>query len=218
MSCLSWASRFTGVLIGILIFVFGWRESTLGRQKTSTERRQADLKIASAQVEAAEAYRKAEESRVKQVEIEQQNIVLRTDLTNAQRVLLEVQSRIKPRQITGGQREEFLSLLKDVPPGIARVWYAKQDGESRAFAEQMVTALEELHWTVYGHEPVPQDRGVPHETEDLVFDVPPNGPVPVCLQPLRDALSQIGFSSGTRDLGSTDGAVDLFVGTKRLKE
>jgi hypothetical protein len=103
-----------------------------------------------------------------------------------------------PRQIAGPQKAKFLSLLADVPTGTVSVRYESGDREPRSFAQQIVDALEELHWVVYGHEPTPQTRDTPHETEDLVFDVPPNDPPPACLQPLRDALSQIGFSSGQR--------------------
>ena len=199
----------------ILIFVNNQVSRRQTEQITKVERATAD-----ANERAADANKLAQEARAKQIDLEQQNIVLSTSLAkvqmeaaNAQRTLLEVRDRIKARQL---QKVKFLSLLKDAPIARVRVSYAEQDGEARAFADQIVAALEELHWAVSG--PIGENRGVPNQTEDLVFYIPLNGPLPACLQPLRDALSQIGFSSGTRDLGSADGVIDLFVGTKRPRD
>lgn len=141
---------------------------------------------------------------------------LRSDMNSV--VLDTLAARTSARHLTEEQKAKFLSLLKDAPTGSIRVRYAEQDGEARVFADQIVAVLEKAHWYVEGHEPIGQYRGHPHLTEDLVFDVPANTPPPASLQPLRDALAKIGFSSGTRDLGSADSVVDLFVGTKRARD
>ncbi len=213
----------TAVVVGAsvaLIFVNNKISSRQTEQITKVERATAD-----ANERAADANKLAQEARAKQIDLEQQNIVLNTSLAkmqmeaaNAQRTLLEVRDRIKARHLTEEQKAKFMSLLKDAPIARVRVSYAEQDGEARAFADQIVTALEQLHWTVSGHEPIPENRGVAHKTEDLVFDVPTDGPLPVCLQPLQNALAEIGFSSGTRDRGSPDGVIDLFVGPKRPRD
>lgn len=222
VSYVSWAARFLTVILGAIAFFVGSRESNLNKKAREKEQRESKERIANTEAATAEANKLAQESHAKGVELEQQNIVLstrlaqvQTEAANAQRSLLEVRDRIKARQL---EKDKFVSLLKDTPTGSIRVRYAEQDGEARAFADQIVVAMKELHWTVEGHEPVGQNRGVPHATEDLVFDVPLNSPPPASLQPLRDALAKVGFSSGTRDLGSADGVVDLFVGSKRPRD
>ncbi len=190
VSLLNWISRCAGATFGVLIVLFSLRESTLNKLERQREKRESDSKIATAQLQAADT----------------------------QQSFREVRDRIQARHFTEEQEATLLSLINDAPTGTIRVHYAEQDGEAQAFADQIVATMKKAHWYVQGHESVAINHAKPHPTEDLVFDVPPNSPPPASLQPLRDALAKIGFSSGTRDLGSADGVVDLFVGTKRARE
>jgi len=220
----SWAARLLTVILGAVAFFVGNRESSLNKKDREREQSNTKERVAKTEAKAAEANKLAQESHTKGIDLEQQNIVLSTSLAkvqmeaaNAQRSLLEVRDRIKARHFTEEQEATLLSLLKGAPTGSIRVHYAEQDGEARAFADQIVGVMKKARWYVEGHEPIQQNRR-PDKTEDLVFDVPLNSPPPASLQPLRDALAKVGFSSGTRDLGSADGVVDLFVGSKRPRD
>ncbi len=62
----------------------------------------------------------------------------------AERSLLELQERVKPRHLTAEQREKFVSILKQFPKVPVAVYCA--DSEACSFAKQLISALKAAGW------------------------------------------------------------------------
>ena len=160
VSWLSWIARGAGVLSTALIFIFGWREFTLGKlgreaekKQEAKDKRDADTRIASAQLGAAEANKKVEEAKVKQMEIAQQNMTLSTNLAkvqieaaNAKRALLELQQRAMPRTVNESQ--SVIALLKSTPGVPVHLEYMGSDSEAYNLASQIRNILHSSGWNV----------------------------------------------------------------------
>lgn len=90
-----------------------------------------------------------EQARAKQYEIEQQNVILRTNLANAQQDLLNLKNRIKWRQISEEQRTQLVTTLKSVSKVTVRISFAgPENGEPYLFAKRIREVLREALWDV----------------------------------------------------------------------
>ncbi len=204
-----------------LIFVkteIGRRQNLeLSRLKLETENTKKETAIA--QERSAQANEKAEEARAKQAELEKQNLGLRTDLAkvqveaaNAQRTLLEVQERIKPRQITEEQKARIVNLLRAFPKGTVSVECADGDPESYSFAKQITDMLRSVPFDVTGPKSILGQGGRPMP---LCISVRDNKHAPKWAGPLQRALGEIGFTTDGRESSAVpEDAAVIFVGAK----
>ena len=154
-----------------------------------------------------------EEARAKQGEYEQQNLILRTDLANAQRALLELEERTRSRQITEQQKGRLAEMLRDSPPGSVSVTYASTDPEASVFAQQIVETLRLTKWEVTGPRPVPKKQlSLP---AGLMIVVRDKYHVPPWATSLCNAFEAIGFKMEVgRRPELSDTIAEIYVGAK----
>ena len=102
----------------------------------------AQQRAAGAEIEAAEA--KTTQQRV-EIELAKQQ----AKAAEAEKNLLELRERIKPRRLTDQQSKDFVNALKSHPRGVIRVGWTQQGGdECFNFLSQIIGLLKEAGWTV----------------------------------------------------------------------
>ncbi len=120
----------------------------------------AEVKIKGAEVRAAEANErsaKAGEGTAKALaeaasakgntsRLEGEAANLRERAARAEKELIEVQERIKPRRITDTQRAKLIQALKPVPKGPIGLTTTMGDGEARMLAGQIQAILKAAGW------------------------------------------------------------------------
>ena len=74
----------------------------------------------------------------------------RTKQAEAERALLELQERMKPRHLTPEQRARLLEILKATTKGNIKVSCAVSNEESCAFAVELANLLKAAGWSVTG--------------------------------------------------------------------
>ena len=125
-------------------------------EQAKTERAEADKQIAIAKADAArakEGIANAEAVSAKAgVEVARLQVVVANAekrRLEAERALLEVQERIKPRRLTAKQSADFVKILKSLPNGTIDVgWTSGGADEAFTFAVQILSLFKEAHWTV----------------------------------------------------------------------
>ena len=213
-----------------------------GNKYQEAVKNDADSKIATANVgsetarkEAAKAIEKvagltaqAEEARVKQKELEQENLKLRADLNkstgevaklqieaaDAQRALLELQERIRPRHLTREQKIQLTELLSKKPRGEISISCVVSNREALDFAKEIFSILKELKWKVVGKINAIQIFGSQPVGLKLTIKTQ-RAPSLISLENLRHAFDQIGFKITTGlDNNLSEFTVGVFVGEK----
>lgn len=190
-----------------------------------------------AKKEAAQATERAAEAVAKGNGVEQQNIVLRTDLAkvqteaaNAQRMLLGVQaetksmkqdvgaiqSHMKPRTLTQDQRDSIVRLLHTFPRLEAEVMYSPQTSEASAFCQQLRDVVAMAGWGV--PDKIINNMGITCPV-DVRFEVGDKGQVPQSVLALAKTLTEMGFVvAGQEQQGLPSNHVVLRVGDRTTVE
>jgi hypothetical protein len=124
-------------------------------EQAKTERAEADKQIAIAKADALrakEGIANAEAVSAKAgVEVARlQGVVANAETRrlDAERKLLELQERLKPRHLTADQRTTLIGLSKDVPKGEVVIYAFIGDAEGIAFSLELLDALTAAGWSV----------------------------------------------------------------------
>lgn len=153
ISYLSWIARGAGVLSTALIFIFGWREFTLGKLEREAEKKQAarekqgaDLKIGSLAVEA-ETLKRDTANAQKEIAVAQAQAAQANEKAEAE--------RLRRRQLEASFEPRAMSLengdLRDLrlfPNTNAIVSCAGADAETRGLSIALIQHLEMVGWKV----------------------------------------------------------------------
>ena len=192
-------------------------EEKISQAKTEADKQMAALKT------------KSDEALAKQMELERQNLLLRTDLNkeigevaklqiravSAEQDLLKLQDTLRPRHFTDLQKKQLISVLDANPKGDILVRCLNGIQESCAFAKEIVEVLTAAGWTTAG----PRDEVLFGETgmppTGLIIIIKDQQSEPVRAKILQRSLTQIGFNApGLLDNRLKEGEVQLFVGVK----
>lgn len=151
------------LLLSITVLLSAWLFISSNKLQDAIKA-DADSKIEIAKTEAVKANERIANLTVTAKELEKQNLTLRTDLNNAagevailqteaanaQRALLEIQERMKPRLITENQRLRLHEVLKNGPKGQIRIFCVSGNLEAHNFAIQIADVLTTADWVVDG--------------------------------------------------------------------
>ena len=181
----------------------------------------AKVDVAKADEKIADLKTQTEKARVKQKELEQENLKLHGEVAklqkeaaDAQRALLELQERLKPRHLTDTQKTKLISLLRGKPSGDILIRCLNGNLESCGFAKQITDTLTLAGWNVNGprEEIIFSKAGPPLG----LFIIVQNGEsAPIRAGILQQALEEIGFPAPAQlDKRIQINAVELLVGTK----
>src|SRR5437868_4440043 len=114
---------------------------TAEAEQAKKDRTEADKQIAIAKADAANATKEtAKLSLAVQKEARKR--------AEAERALLELQERLKPRHLTGEQRATLLELLKKIPKGKVKIYAFIGDNEAIDFSAELLEVLTEAGWPV----------------------------------------------------------------------
>ncbi|MDX2029227.1 MAG: hypothetical protein SF339_01060 [Blastocatellia bacterium] len=127
----------------------------------------------------------------------------------AEKALLELQERIKPRTLTAEKRARILEILKPSPKGIVKIAFAANDNEALSLATQIAEVLVAAGWQASPGGPTiesttPKGLGIFVRNEQT----PGAGA-------LQHALAAVGFpAGGMTNPELPEGHIVLFVGQK----
>lgn len=189
-------------------------------------RKRHETRIASAQRDAAEANQKAAEAgegtaralaetgaaneRVVKVELEAAQ--QRERAARAEKDLLELQERIKPRRISADQRERLIAALRNLPKGPVIVTCVLGDGEAIAFANQIVDSLKSAGWPVDG---VNQVVYTPNNPVGFFVRVRSAANAPPYAGALQQAFNSVEIRLDGQQVPTlSEGVVEIVVGNK----
>lgn len=141
-SATMWLGLLTALAAGA-----GWYTESIVSDRQAARLRDLGKEIAGARTQQAQA-----ETRLKSVEGEtakQQERAANAEESAAQakRQLLELQERLKPRQLTSEQRVRLLESLRKIPKGPLVFEAVLGDAESSVFAGQIAAIFKEAGWT-----------------------------------------------------------------------
>lgn len=128
----------------------------------------------------------------------------------AERALMELQERLKPRQLRGDDRVKFVSFLQGKPKGKWRVEWPSNDVEAEAFASEIIESLMAAGW------PEPRQTAAIGLTR-VGLAVLVNDDTSAPAKALQDALMLVGFGAPgytSGDFAIEDDEVKLVVGPK----
>jgi hypothetical protein len=137
-----------------------------------------------------------------------------TKRAEAERALLELQERLKPRTVTPEQRDAFVKALSGVPRGKVNISVITGDPEAFTFASQLFEILGSIGFdvgpqmgsmTLFGKPPV-----------GITASIASQSSAPAFAEPLLDALKLLDPNT-EGSLGGAPGAEDsvaILVGTK----
>jgi len=124
-------------------------------EKAKTERVEADKQIEIAKADAArakEGIANAEAQSAKAaVEVERLRIIVANaekERAEAQKALLDLQERIRPRHLSAEQWQKLLERLKEGPVGSFSLLSVANNPESIGFARELAAVLKEAGWTL----------------------------------------------------------------------
>lgn len=182
-----------------------------------TELGQKDLAITGLQGDVADA--KSSQQKV-EIELAKQQ----TKAAVAEKNLLELQERIKPRRLTDKQAKDFVDALKNLPGATVRVgWTIGGADEGFDFLKQLIPLFREAGWVV-----VNDGKDITEHFEIQVIGigilvkhpiVPPGSAAPIELTPrlsaLRSAFSAVGIDAPLLAWPDADATnPELVVGSK----
>jgi hypothetical protein len=240
------ARSFTYLFVVYILFLWATVILTLlvwssGNKFQAAIKRDADGKIEAAKAvseiaraEAAKANEQTaslvaqtEEARLKQREIEQQNLVLRADLNKAteeaarlqiraaeaEKALLDFIERLAPRHLSDKQGIHLATILTGQTKGNITVSCVGSDREAFAFAQEIYALLKDVGWEVQGINTVAMTIGQPSGLSIAVKSN--NSPSARLAGLLQRAFEQIGFKmAGQLESRLSEYEVELLVGSK----
>jgi hypothetical protein len=189
-------------------------------EQAKAERAEADKQIAIAKADAArakEGIANAEAVSAKaSVEVARLQVVVanaETKLAQAEKALLELQERIKPRRFTTEQEKNLVAALKASPEkGLIEITCVMGDGEGFAFASQIDRILKAADWPTSG-----ANQGVfsPNNPIGFFVEVRSADSAPKFAGALQHAFSVAGITlEGILRPGMAEGHVQIVVGNK----
>lgn len=102
--------------------------------------------------ETAQAQKDAALANERAGKLEVEAAQLRLKAAQAERELLELQLRTRPRQL---DRNAFLKALAGQPKAPVQILYSRDDADSLEFAQEIENQLRRAGWTVTTREPIP---------------------------------------------------------------
>ncbi len=157
----------------------------------------ADAKIATANATAETAKENASKA-------EQQNLILRGEVAkleikaaDAQRSLLELQERLKPRHLTEEQVKHLAATLKDKSPGDVWLFCKSGDEEACNLGQQIFKVLKLAGWNIVNdtlHDLTIHTENV-SSVVGVVITVKDLKDVPIGITVLHEVILQYGFDS-----------------------
>lgn len=187
-------------------------------ERARAERAEADKQIAIAKADAARAKEgianaEAVSARAS-VEVARLQVVVANaeqKRAEAERALIELQEKVKPRHLTAEQRARLLELLKANPKGTIHVSAVTGDAESIAFGRELAEVLSEAGWNV-GFNDILTFGGTP---VGVFITLRSKENVPVRAIILQKALEQVGISAPAElNPNMPEDSVALVVGNK----
>jgi len=172
---------------------------------------QQNAEIGSASARAAEADERAAEAVKSARSLEIQAARQRERAARAEKELVEIQERIKPRRITDAQRATLIKALTNAAKGPVTIATPIGDAEAQMFARQIREILESSGWKSVRFT---QNlfKGTP---VGLSVNVRDGNKVPFYAEMLRQAFESSGIPIyGAYNPELTDEAVQLLVGMK----
>jgi hypothetical protein len=215
---------FLGVLFAFLVlggvvgeYIFGSKLS----DATGRLQRQADVEVAMLGKSAAEAAKDAAEAKTSQQGLEIQLAQQQERAATAEKFLLELRERMKPRFLTAEQIAFMVEEFKANPnAGEVNVQFLSGDDESFDFAKQIAAALSAGGWRILG----PTEMG-----SSLAYLGGPAGPakglfigisddpgfVPARARVLQRAFKGIGIAAPPLlGMGMPGDVMNLYIGAK----
>lgn len=182
-------------------------ELTTEAERAKAERAEADKQIEIAKADVTKAARQTAEISLRVEEEARKR-------AEAEKALLELQERVKPRHLTAQQRKQLIEVLKKNPSNLEVINCVLADAESCAFATELNAVFKEAGWTT---------GGVVSFAFAFMTEVPVG--LEVWAQGFEPAPPQVGIidaafkSAGLRATGRIDpsrrvGQIKLIVGAK----
>lgn len=189
--------------------------SVAGLQKDAAEAKTA---LSEQQGKTAILERAASDAKAAQQRVEKELAVQQERAAIAEKSLLEVQERIKPRHLTADQRALLIALLTANPRGAISIACMSGNKESADFARELAGVLSLAGWHVSG----PTEMVVFSETGSgppiglsLTIASGEDGKVPIRAKVLQQALERIGLSAPANvNPHMTPDDLSMFVGVK----
>jgi hypothetical protein len=103
-------------------------------------------KVASIQKDAADAQKDAADAKAAQQRVEVEWAKQKARAAIAERALLELQEKFKPRALSAAQRVRLIESLRRVPKGPVEVFQVEGDREAFDFAEQIRDVFRTAGW------------------------------------------------------------------------
>jgi hypothetical protein len=172
----------------------------------------ARVKTAEARIASADASSNDAVARVAAAEL--QVAAQRERAAKAEKDLLEVQEKIKPRRITPEQRDQLVMFLSQPPRGKVDIMCVLGDGEGLAFAEEVGQVLKASGWEI-GSGGVSQGAFAPSNPVGFGVLVHSSQSPPPRAISLIHAFRSVGLPLGGSEKKELDAdAVQIIVGNK----
>lgn len=180
-------------------------------EKAKAEAAKANEETARLAIQLEEANAKADVERQKVAKLEIETATARRRQAEAERALLELQERLRPRTLSPAQERKLTDALIKAPRGSIEIECVRTpDNEPYTFAGELVSVLIASGWTVMG---MTSREVIGSKIEGLEFRVPKNAPPHAVA--LNEILNSIGVA--TKWMPNANPASDLvllFVGMK----
>lgn len=200
-------------IAGFLALYFSLKSDALKDAALRSFQTESSLAIASADARAADANRKAAEASEGTAKALLATEEQRERAAKAEKDLLEVQQKLRPRTISVDQRTRLVAILSVSPKGPVHITCILGDGEGLAFAQQINDLLRSVGWTV-------EDGGVSQAAftgnpVGLVILVHSASSAPPHAIVLQQAFAAVGIPlGGTEKTALAEGSVEIIVGAK----
>lgn len=207
------------LVVTVIFSVLVWKSSN---KYQDAVQHNADAQIATAKATAEVAIVDATKAKEKIKELEQLNLTLEGDVAklqikaaDAQRALLELQERLKPRRLTAEQAEYLVATIKDKSPGDIWLSCKSSDEEACNLGQQLFKILKSANWRIFNNRL--QDVTIYTEnvssTVGIVITINKNlKSVPSGIELFNKTMLQIGFVS--RIERSSKESVEILIGAK----
>jgi hypothetical protein len=166
-------------------------------------------KVAIAQRDAAAAQKDAADARVAQQRVEVELARQQERAARAERSLLELQEKLKPRVLSSAQRDQLVKLLAQAPKDPVEVFQVAGDREAFEFALQIVDALRAAGWDTVGRSDM---LGI--SLRGSVIAMPDLKNPPPHTVPIQRAFTTAGIGLPGIAQDMPEGTVRIIVGTK----
>ena len=137
------------LLTALIIAIFTWLTWDSGNKLQDAIRADAKARITDAMKDLPALQKAASDAKAAQQQIETELAKQQARAATAERSLLELQERIKPRNLTDEQADAFTEALEVFPRGIIDFGYTSAGGdETFNFARQFLPLFKRAGWTV----------------------------------------------------------------------